>query len=72
MNENLYNHPDQPDRIDENSRDLPTPADARARVEQFLEYWGDGIIDWAGPAPLYARDLQALVNVLRRIDGADR
>lgn len=66
--------PDQPDGIESDSFDLPPPANAARRVGEYLEWWGDGLIDAAGPnahtpaAPLYARDLQALVNSARDRD----
>lgn len=65
------NVPDQPDGIEETSFDLPAVEKAAERVGEYLGWWGDGLIDAAGPnaghpaAPLYARDLQALVNAAR-------
>jgi hypothetical protein len=65
------NVPDQPDGIDPDSHDLPDVAAAAERVGAFLEWFGDGLVDWAGPnarhpvAPLYARDLQVLINAAR-------
>lgn len=60
--------PDQPDGIDEQSRDLPDPGRSAARVNEFLSAWGDGLIPLEYPVvpPLYARDLQALANVAAR------
>jgi hypothetical protein len=65
------NVPEQPDGITSDSFDLPTPDAAAKRVGEYLEWWGDGLIDTLGPnarhdaTPLYARDLQALVNSVR-------
>ncbi len=65
--------PDQPDGIDDQSRDLPDPLRAAARVNAFLSAYGDGLIEvlvmehLAGTMPpLYARDLQALTNTVNR------
>jgi hypothetical protein len=64
--------PEQPDGIESESFDLPAPDAAAARVGEYLEWWGDGLIDTLGgpnsrheATPLYARDLQALVNSAR-------
>lgn len=53
---------DQPDGIEDDSRDLPTVTRAARRVRAFISEWGDGLIDEAGRRPLYARDVFALVR----------
>lgn len=53
----------QPDGITNDSHDLPKPARAADRVEEFLRAYGDGIVyadEGDGLPPLYARDLEAL------------
>ena len=61
--------PDQPDGIDEQSFDLPSPARAAQRVAAFIAEWGDGLIDVADGCPLYARDLEVLQRfVLGAVD----
>lgn len=57
--------PEQPDGITDDSHDLPDPARAADRVNEFLAAWGDGLIplEFSGTPPLYARDLQALANL---------
>lgn len=55
-------HPDQPDRIDEYSTDLPDVARAARRVRAWICEWGDGLIQVTNKRPLYARDLEALVR----------
>lgn len=68
-------HPDQPPGIDPYDYELPTPADAARRVNEFLTAYGDGLIEieWSEDylaqygvtaKPLYARDLQALTNAV--------
>jgi hypothetical protein len=54
--------PDQPDGIDEDSRDLPDPRRAAERVRAYICESGDGLYDVQGGAPLYARDLEALAR----------
>jgi hypothetical protein len=64
--------PDQPDGIDPYDPDdhtLPPLADAATRVGEYLSYWGDGLIDVGETPdgkrqayPLYARDLQVLID----------
>ncbi|QXV57424.1 hypothetical protein [Amycolatopsis sp. TNS106] len=60
---------EQPDGIEDDSRDLPNPAPAADRVREFLSWHGDGRIylDDRHP-PLFARDLQALADNARRPD----
>lgn len=57
--------PQQPDGISEQSRDLPELARAAERVDEYLRVCGDGLYDVQDRQPLYARDLQALVNFAR-------
>lgn len=63
--------PEQPDGIDPANDELPRPGAAANRIARFLEWYGDGIIEIGSPTPgqdnapvLYARDLQALLNVI--------
>lgn len=58
-------HPDQPDRIDEDSSDLPDVARAARRVRAWICEWGDGLIQVTNKRPLYARDLEALVRAVQ-------
>jgi hypothetical protein len=55
----------QPDGIADDSHDLPDPARAAERVNEFLAWYGDGRIDLDDDLhpPLFARDLQALTNL---------
>jgi hypothetical protein len=55
---------EQPDGIASDSLDLPTPAGAARRVNDFLAWYGDGLVyAETGAPPLFARDLQALANL---------
>ena len=62
----MIDNGEQPDGIEDTSFDLPDPARAAARVNEFLSAWGDGLIplEYDGLPPLYARDLQALTNLV--------
>lgn len=54
---------DQPEGIAYDSDRLPTLAGAARRVNDFLEFFGDGLVyAETGAPPLFARDLQALTN----------
>jgi hypothetical protein len=54
---------DQPDGITDESS-LPTTARAAERVNEFLAWYGDGLVYVeTGAPPLFARDLQALTNL---------
>lgn len=55
---------DQPPGIEPDSSDLPSPAGAARRVATYVGNWGDGLIDKCDGAPLYARDLEALVRAV--------
>jgi hypothetical protein len=66
---------DQPPGIEEGDIDtIPDSTSAAQRVGEFLEEFGDGLVIgqsrpdevWGYP-PLYARDLQALINTQRNI-----
>lgn len=58
-----YDIPEQPDGIDEYSNDMPDLDRAAARVARFITAFGDGVITVVGQGvPLYARDLEVLVN----------
>lgn len=58
--------PEQPDGIDEESRDLPDPARAAERVQAYIANCGDGLYDVQGGAPLYGRDLEAITRAVLR------
>lgn len=59
--------PEQPEGIDTYSTALPTPEGAARRVNDFLSWFGDGlIVAETGKPPLFARDLQALANLATR------
>lgn len=65
---------DQPDGINPDGYDLPDPISAALRVGEFLEQYGDGLIDFSGITPtdfppLYARDLQALHDAVAAFPG---
>lgn len=61
----MCSFPAQPNGISEQSRDLPDLARAAERVDEYLRVCGDGLYDVQDRQPLYARDLQALVNFAR-------
>lgn len=65
------NIPDQPDRIEDDTHDLPTPARAARRVRAYIAETGDGLYDVTNRRPLYARDLEAVARLVVGID-ADR
>ena len=52
--------PDQPDGIEEDSRDMPDPRRAAERVVEYIAASGDGLYDVQGNAPLYGRDLESI------------
>ncbi|MEV1013721.1 hypothetical protein AB0I89_23510 [Micromonospora sp. NPDC049801] len=54
--------PQQPDGIEDDSRDLPEPAAAAERVRDYTTEFGDGILNVIDGHPLYARDLEALAR----------
>ncbi|MEA5366064.1 hypothetical protein VA596_41510 [Amycolatopsis sp., V23-08] len=55
---------EQPEGIANDSYDLPTPEGAARRVNEFLAWYGDGLVyAETGAPPLFARDLQALTNL---------
>lgn len=54
--------PEQPDGIDEDSRDYPDPRRAAERIAAFISEWGDGLVDQVGDVGLYARDLASLAR----------
>lgn len=56
---------EQPDGIDEDSRDIPALARAEQRVRRYIENAGDGLYDEIDGAPLYGRDLEALTRLVR-------
>ncbi|GHJ11191.1 hypothetical protein TPA0907_55580 [Micromonospora humidisoli] len=56
--------PEQPDGIEDDSRDLPDPHRAANRVRDWIAAWGDGLIDTADGHPLYARDLEAICRAV--------
>lgn len=61
---------EQPEGIDAYSTDLPTPGGAARRVNDFLAWFGDGLVyAETGAPPLFARDLQALTNFATRDGG---
>jgi hypothetical protein len=62
-------HPDQPDGIDEYSRDYPDVARAARRVNAWIREWGDGLIQVTNRRPLYARDLEALRRAAESVAG---
>lgn len=54
---------EQPDGIDDESS-LPSTERAAERVNEFLAWFGDGlVVAETGAPPLFARDLQALTNL---------
>jgi hypothetical protein len=61
--------PDQPDGIEDDSRDLPEAARAAVRVLAYVEQFGDGCYDVVNGAPLYGRDLEAICRAITRNDG---
>jgi hypothetical protein len=56
--------PDQPDGIEDDSRDMPDPVRAAERVREYIAAFGDGLYDVQDGAPLYGRDLEALTRVV--------
>ena len=56
------NLPDHPDGIEDGTRDLPDPALAAERVNEYIGANGDGMYDCLDGHPLYARDLYALTK----------
>jgi hypothetical protein len=68
--------PDQPDGIDEDSRDLPTLANATARLAQYVTALGDGLYDFlpadGSAATLYGRDLEVLLKLAEAVLGSRR
>lgn len=59
--------PEQPEGIDAYSTALPTPEGAARRVNDFLSWFGDGlVVAETGKPPLFARDLQVLANLVTR------
>ncbi|WP_433460729.1 hypothetical protein [Micromonospora sp. CA-248212] len=54
--------PEQPDGIEDDSRDLPEPSAAAERVRDYITEFGDGILNVIDGHPLYARDLEALAR----------
>ena len=56
--------PDQPEGIPEDGSDhpaqMPSLAGAIERTRDFIQQWGDGLIEVANGRPLYARDLEVL------------
>lgn len=54
--------PNQPDGIEDESRDLPDPVRAAERIRAYIEASGDGLYDVQDGAPLYGRDLEAVVR----------
>lgn len=59
--------PDQPPGIDQDSHDMPAPAEAAARVLEWVGNWGDGLIDTQGAAKLFSRDLAAIATEVARL-----
>jgi hypothetical protein len=59
--------PDQPPGIDQDSHDMPEPGEAASRVLAFVGEWGDGLIDHAGEAKLFSRDLAAIGTAIARL-----
>lgn len=55
-----HQHPEQPDGINPDSRDLPTPVRAARRILAYVAMAGDGCYDVCGDRPLYGRDLEAV------------
>lgn len=53
-------YPDQPDGIDDDSRDLPPVANAIERVLAYVTAFGDGRYDVVDGQVLYGRDLVAI------------
>ncbi len=56
--------PDQPDGIEDDSRDMPDPQRAAERIRAYISESGDGLYDVAGGQPLYARDLEAVTRAV--------
>lgn len=52
--------PEQPDGINDDSRDMPEPREAAKRVMLFVAASGDGLYDARDGHPLYGRDLEVL------------
>jgi hypothetical protein len=52
--------PDQPDGIQDDSRDLPPVERAIERVRAYVTESGDGLYDVFHGSPPYGRDLEAL------------
>lgn len=52
--------PGQPDGIEDDSRDLPSPVRAAKRLREYIAANGDGIYDVIDGHPLYTRDLESL------------
>lgn len=59
--------PEQPDGIDDDSRDTPDPQKAAERVTAWIEQFGDGLCSVEGDQPLYARDMFALVKATHNL-----
>ena len=66
---------DQPPGIEEGTFDLPPIADAARRVDEFVRWFGDGLVLepdsgvflTPGSPPVYARDLAALTQAAKEI-----
>lgn len=56
----IANLPEQPDGIEDDSRDIPEPMSAARRVLAFVAAFGDGLYDARNGKPLYGRDLEVL------------
>lgn len=58
--------PSQPDGIQDDSRDLPDPVRAAERISAYISAVGDGLYDVCDGAPLYGRDLEAVVRAVTK------
>lgn len=55
--------PAQPPEVDgDDDRSLPDLIKAADRIREFVSQWGDGRIDTAGDAHLFARDLEVVAR----------
>ncbi|MGW4467491.1 hypothetical protein [Micromonospora sp. NPDC004704] len=60
-------NPDQPDDINDDTRDLPTTDRDSARVDAYIRATGDGRYHISDGHPLYARDLEAITRAAGKL-----